>query len=129
MLLQVLQVMTKYPVNQTRRKSNKMFFCFAYPSDLNQAYAFYCARYKDIEWGEFLKIGKSTFMKKFNSMPESEPLYTIIKSRTMNIDELKDKDEKKYWRKLRRINRIPDEYYTSKEILLDLSKKTKETKL
>ena len=47
----------------------------------------------------------------------------------MNIDELKDKDEKKYWRKLRRINRIPDEYYTSKEILLDLSKKTKETKL
>lgn len=106
-----------------------MFFCFAYPSDLNQAYAFYCARYKDIEWDEFLKIGKSTFMKKFNSMPESEPLYTIIKSRTMNIDELKDKDEKKYWRKLKRINRIPDEYYTSKEILLDLSKKTKETKL
>ena len=74
-------------------------------------------------------VNLSTFMKKFNSMPESEPLYTIIKSRTMNIDELKDKDEKKYWRKLRRINRIPDEYYTSKEILLDLSKKTKETKL
>ena len=68
-------------------------------------------------------------MKKFNSMPESEPLYTIIKSRTINIDSIKDKDEKKYWRKLKRINRIPDEYFTSKEILLDLSKKTKETKL
>ena len=106
-----------------------MYFCFAYPSDLEQAYAFYCARYKDISWVEFLKLGISEFMMKFNSMPESEPLYTIIKSRTMNIGEIKDKDEKKYWRKLRRINRIPDEYFTSKEILLDLSKKTKETKL
>lgn len=106
-----------------------MYFCFAYPSDLEQAYAFYCARYKDITYDKFLKLGISEFMMKFNSMPESEPLYTIIKSRTINIGEIKDKDEKKYWRKLKRINRIPDEYFSSKEILLDLSKKTKETKL
>lgn len=68
-------------------------------------------------------------MMKFNSMPESEPLYTILKSRTINLSDIKDKDEKKYWRKLKRINRIPDEYFSSKDILLDLSIKAKENKL
>ena len=29
------------------------FFCFAYPSDLDQAYAFYCARYENISFKEF----------------------------------------------------------------------------
>lgn len=106
-----------------------MVFCFAYPSDLEQAYAFYCARYKDITYEEFLKLGLSSFMMKFNSIPESEPLYTIIKSRTMNISELKDKEEKKYWRKLKKINRIPDEYFSSADILKDLSKIAKENKL
>ncbi|MBO7712764.1 MAG: hypothetical protein J6S85_04290 [Methanobrevibacter sp.] len=106
-----------------------MVFCFAYPSDLEQAYAFYCARYKDIEWNDFLKLGISSFMMKFNSMPESEPLYTIIKSRSMRTSEIKDKDEKRYWNKLKRINRIPDEYFSSKEILLDLSRVAKENKL
>ena len=113
----------------SQKHSNKMVFCFAYPSDLEQAYAFYCARYKDIEYNDFLKLGISTFMMKFNSMPESEPLYTILKSRTINISDIKDKDEKKYWRKLKRINRIPDEYFSSKDILLDLSIKAKENKL
>ena len=106
-----------------------MLFCFAYPSDLDQAYAFYCARYKDITWDEFLKLGITSFMRKFNSMPESEPLYTIIKSRSINTNELKDKEEKKYWRKLKKLNRIPDEYFSSQDILLDLSRISKENKL
>lgn len=113
----------------SQKHSNKMVFCFAYPSDLEQAYAFYCARYKDIEYNDFLKLGISSFMMKFNSMPESEPLYTIIKSRSMNTSEIKDKEEKKYWNKLKRINRIPEEYFSSKDILLDLSRKAKENKL
>lgn len=112
-----------------RKQSNKMVFCFAYPSDLEQAYSFYCARYKDIEYKDFLKLGITTFMMKFNSMPESEPLYTILKSRTINTSEIKDKEEKKYWNKLKRINRIPEEYFSSKDILRDLSIKAKENKL
>lgn len=106
-----------------------MLFCFAYPSDLEQAYAFYCARYKDISFDEFLKLGITGFMMKFNSMPESEPLYTILKSRSINTSEIKDKDEKKYWNKLKRANRIPDEYFSSEDILLDLSKIARENKL
>ena len=66
---------------------------------------------------------------KLNSIPESEPLYTIIKSRTINLFEIKDKDEKKYWSKLKRINAIPSEYLSSKEIWLNLSKLSKENKL
>ena len=66
---------------------------------------------------------------KLNSIPESEPLYTIIKSRTINLFEIKDKDEKKYWSKLKRINAIPSEYLSSKEIWLNLSTLSKENKL
>ena len=68
-------------------------------------------------------------MKKFNDIPESEPLHTVIKSRTINVNEIKDKEERKYWKKLKRINAIPSEYLSSKEIMLDLIKIAKEKKL
>ena len=90
-----------FPVQN--KKSNKTYFCFAYPSDLDQAYAFYCARYKDMSFKEFLELGITDFMKKLASIPESEPLYTIIKSRTIDLSKIKDKDERKYWSNLKRI--------------------------
>jgi hypothetical protein len=49
-------------------------------------------------------------MKKFSSIPEEEPIYKIIKSRTINLSKIKDKEERKYWRELKNINRIPEEY-------------------
>lgn len=110
------------------KKSSKTYFCFAYPSDLDQAYAFYCARYENITFNEFLNLGISDFIRKFNSIPESEPLYTIIKSRAIDVSKIKDKDERKYWNSLKRINRIPEEYISTKEIMLDLSKMAKEIK-
>lgn len=67
-------------------------------------------------------------MKKFNDIPESEPLHTVIKSRTINVNEIKDKEERKYWKKLKRINAIPSEYLSTREIMLDLTKKSKEIK-
>lgn len=68
-------------------------------------------------------------MMKFNSIPENEPLHTIIKSRTINTSEIKDKEERKYWNKLKRLNAIPSEYLSTKEIMLDLSKTSKEIKI
>lgn len=68
-------------------------------------------------------------MIKFNSVPESEPLYTILKSRTINLAKIKDKEERKYWSELKRLNRIPSEYISTNEIMLDLSKISKEIKL
>jgi hypothetical protein len=53
---------------------------------------------------------------KLNSIPESEPLYKIIQSRTINIAKIKDKDERKYWREQKRINKIPDIYLSNREI-------------
>ena len=111
------------------KKSNKTYFCFAYPSDLDNAYAFYCARYKDITFKEFLKLGLNDFLKKFGSIPESEPLFTIIKSRTIDTSKIKDKEERKYWNKLKKINAIPEEYLATNEILYDLKTFTKEKKL
>lgn len=108
---------------------NKMYFCFAYSNDLENAYAFYCARYKDLSYKEFLELGITEFMMKFNSIPESEPLYTILKSRTINTNTIKDKEEKKYWNNLKRINRIPDEYISSQDILESLNQRIKEIKL
>ena len=45
---------------------------------------------------------------KFNSIPESEPLYKIIQSRTIDLSKIKDKEERKYWREQKRINKIPE---------------------
>ena len=58
-----------------------------------------------------------------NSLPEDEPLFKIIKSRVIDIGKIKDKDEKKYWRELKRINAIPDIYKTSKELDIELKEK------
>ena len=111
------------------KKSNKTYFCFAYPSDLDNAYAFYCARYENISFEEFLKLGITDFTRKFSSIPESEPLYTIIKSRTIDTNKIKDKEERRYWNKLKRLNAIPSEYISTREIMLDLTKMSKEYKL
>lgn len=78
---------------------------------------------------EFLSLPLSDFMKKFASIPESEPLHTILKSRTINTSQIKDKEERKYWSKLKKLNAIPSEYLSNEEILLNLTKFTRENKL
>lgn len=49
-------------------------------------------------------------LMKTSSIPETEPLYKIIQSRTMKINEIKDKNERKYWRRMKQVNKIPEEY-------------------
>lgn len=104
-------------------RNKKTLFCFGYQQDLDDGYAFYCARYKDISWEEFLKLGINEFKKKLGSIPETEPLFNIIKSRTINLSEIKNKDERKYWRKLKQYNKIPQEYLSIDEIYDDLKSK------
>lgn len=95
-------------------KTKKQVINVAY--DFDNLYAFWCGRYRDISIEEFENIGLSEFNIKISSIPENEPLYTIIKSRTINTESIKDKDERKYWRNLKRINKIPDEYLSLEEI-------------
>ena len=68
-------------------------------------------------------------MMKFSSVPESEPLFNILKSRVINIGDIKDKEERKHWQELKRKNKIPDLYLSTKEIMVDIKSKTKEFKL
>ena len=117
----------KLPVYSKTNKGDKTYFCLGYQNDLDQAYAFYCARYKDISYEEFLNIGISTLMKKLSSIPKSEPLYDIIKSRTINLTQIKDKEERKYWRELKKINRIPEIFIPTDEIYSQLKGRLKET--
>lgn len=63
-----------------------------------------------------MKIGYDEFSMKLKSIPESEPLYKIIKSRSVDLSSIKDKGERKYWRDLKRINAIPDMYLSNEEI-------------
>lgn len=49
-------------------------------------------------------------MMKIGSIPESEPLYKIIQSRTIKLNDLKDKYERKYWQRMKQANKIPEEY-------------------
>lgn len=121
----------KLPVNQLlqkRKKLNKTIICFAYQEDLDQVYAFYCSRYENISWEQFLNLGFIEFQKKLCSIPKSEPLFDIIKSRTINLGKIKNKEERKYWRDLKRINAIPQIYIPTDEIYADLKSKIKETK-
>lgn len=74
-------------------------------------------------------MGISEFMMKFSSMPESEPLHTILKSRVININDIKNEDERKHWRKLKNKNKIPDIYLSHEEIMMDLKKAVKEKKI
>ena len=114
--------------NNQIRNSNKAIFCFAYQEDLDQAYAFYCSRYENISYREFLNLGFFEFKKKIGSIPKSEPLYDIIKSRTIELGKIKDKEERKYWRELKRINKIPQIFISTDEIFRELKGRMKETK-
>lgn len=119
----MLEVQNSYK----NRGRNKTIFCFAYKEDLDQAYAFYCSRYENISYEEFLQLGLFEFKKKLNSIPKNEPLYDIIKSRTINISSIKDKEEKKYWQSLKRINAIPQIFISTDEIFKNLKEQMKET--
>lgn len=102
--------------HQRQAFKNKTIFCWAYQEDLDQAYAFYCSRYENITYEEFMQLGFFELKKKIGSIPESEPLYKIIKSRTIDIAKIKNKDERAYWQELRQINEIPQVYLPIKEI-------------
>jgi hypothetical protein len=100
------------------KRNHKTIICLPY--DINQIYSFWCARYRDISYEEFLKIKKSEFMRKIESIPENEPLYKIIQSRVIDTSSIKNKEERRYWNKLKRINKIPDIYLSNEEIDLEL---------
>lgn len=55
-------------------------------------------------------------MIKFNSVPETEPIYTILKARSINTSKIKDKEERKYWNELKRIHKIPQIYIDDEEL-------------
>ncbi len=69
-----------------------------------------------MRYEEFLNLGYEEFSIKLESIPENEPLYPIIKSRSINLAKIKDKEERKYWRELKRINAIPDIYISNEEL-------------
>ena len=115
--------MVNLPVNKTIEntynhihRSNDTTISFAYENDLIQIYDFYCARYENISWEQFMGLGINELRKKMQSIPESEPLHTIIKARTINLAKIKNKDERKYWREMKEINKIPDIYIPSQEL-------------
>lgn len=117
--------MVIYPENSTleKKKLNETILCYAYDSDLVQVYDFYCARYENISFNDFLNKGINEVQRKLMSIPESEPLYTIIKSRVINVNKIKNKDERKYWSELKEAYKIPDIYKPSQELDINLKAK------
>ena len=95
-----------------------MILCIPY--DLEQIYSFWCARYENIRYSDFKRLGITEFMMKLNSIPESEPIFNIIKSRVIKLSTIKDKEERKYWRKQKKINKIPDIYLSSDELDMNM---------
>lgn len=60
---------------------------------------------------------------KIASIPETEPLYEIIKSRVINPRAIKNKEERKHWQDLKEANQIPDIYIPNQELDMNLNKK------
>lgn len=124
----------KYPVvrNSYNEKMNRNIntkFCFAYQDDLDDAYAFYCSRYENISYEEFMKLGLFEFKKKLGSIPKNEPLFDKIKARAIKLSEIKDKEEKNYWQKMKRLHEIPQIYLSNQEIDAMLNNFAKNNKL
>lgn len=69
-----------------------------------------------------MNLGINFISKKLRSIPKNEPLYEIIKSRSIKLSTIKDKSEREYWRNLKEINKIPSIYISEEE----LNKKIKE---
>ena len=109
-------------------KRRRTISSWAYQDDLDDIYAFYCSRYENISYEDFLKLGFFELKKKINSIPETEPLFKKIKSRTISIGKIKNKDERDYWRELKRINEIPQVYLPIEEIDKRLAEFIKEKK-
>ena len=72
---------------------------------------------------ELLDMGYEEFSAKLNSIPKDEPLYEIIKSRVIKLESIKDKEEKKYWRDLKRTNKIPDIYKSNDMVINEMKNK------
>ena len=92
------------------------------PYDNEKIYSFYCARYENISYKEYLKLGYEEFSMKISSVPETEPLFKILRSRAIDLSKIKDKEERRYWRELKKVNKIPDIYLSINEIERELKK-------
>lgn len=108
---------------QEKPKTRETILCYGYPEDLIQVYDFYCARYENIRYKDFLDLGISEIQMKIASIPESEPLYNILKSRIINPAKIKNKEERNHWRELKEKNKIPDIYKPSQELDYNLQTK------
>ena len=53
-------------------------------------------------------------------------MYDIIKSRTIELSKIKNKEERKYWKELKRINQIPQIFIRTEDIYKDLKYKMKD---
>ena len=114
-----LEVWRKHPVQ--RKKVSKTLICLPY--DLDEIYCFYCARYENISFEDFKKLRASDLLRKLKSIPEDEPLFKIIKSRAISLGKIKDKEERRYWRDLKKANKIPAIYLSPEELDNELKEK------
>ena len=69
-----------------------MIMCL--PNDLKDIYPFICRNYGNIQYKDLLTMGYEEFIMKIGSIPESEPLFIIFKSRSINLGKIKDKEER-----------------------------------
>ena len=115
-LVQDQRQVNAFETNNEESHKNKTVICLAYDKDFEALYAFWCARYENISIEKFLNIGLTEFNAKISSIPESEPLFTVIRSRTVKLSKIKSKEERKYWAELKRANKIPQLYLSNEEL-------------
>ena len=109
--------------DKKKKKKDETYLCL--PHDMPQIYAFFRARYRISSYNELINMGLEDFGMCMGSIPESEPMFNIIKARIINVGKIKNKDERKYWEEQKRLNKIPDQYLSKKELNKDIQSKIK----
>lgn len=67
----------------------------------------------------------SEFNRKISNIPENEPLFNRIKSRVIRVNEIKDKEMRKFWLDQKEAYKIPQIYLSTKELDLKLKEELK----
>lgn len=82
----------------------KKYFDFEY--DANLIYAAFFQQYKldltkaELHWWKFLNL--------FQNLSETTKFMEVVKYRAVRISDIKDKNQKKYYAKMKKLHRLPD---------------------
>lgn len=111
---------------KSQNKSNKeLLKLYDFEQDANYIFSSFYTQYKlDLQEIEYLHWWK--FMSLFNSLKDDTKLSEVIKYRSIKLSDIKDKDDRKFYKEMKKIYSLDEEL--NKEEVEELEKEKEEWK-